>query len=74
MASAIHICFGVRKLMVFEPPCLRLNAHKAEVWLSCLVNNYQSTAIFEYLSYPLRAIHFAKHTKYASEQHASICF
>ena len=60
--------FGVRKLMIFEPPCLRLHANKAEAWLSCLVYNYQSTAIFEYLSYPLSALHITKLTKYANEQ------
>ena len=39
--------FGVRKLMQYEPQCLRLYGNKAEAWLSCQGHDKQSISILE---------------------------
>jgi hypothetical protein len=41
-----HI-FGVRKLMILEPPCLRLYGNKAETWPSCQGHDKQSISVLD---------------------------
>jgi hypothetical protein len=39
--------FGVRKLMINEPPCLRLYGNKAEACLSCQGHDKQSISVLD---------------------------